>query len=146
MQFNKTTIYALRVLSHMATDESVLHSAQDIHEKVNIPYRYLRKLMTSLSKSGLIVSVQGKSGGYKIVKALKDISLMDIITAVDDKVLSNECFFGYDGCGLKNKCTMHDKWYSIRNKMKELLTKTNLSVFKNEETRNFITNNKHIST
>ena len=66
MNFNKTTEYAFRILSFMAEDESRIYSVDEIFKNLKIPYRYLRKLMTNLSKSELILSVQGKSGGFRI--------------------------------------------------------------------------------
>jgi len=57
----------------MAVEETKLHTANEIFDGLNIPYRYLRKLMGILSKSSLVNSVQGKHGGYKIAKKLSNL-------------------------------------------------------------------------
>jgi len=83
MNFSKTTEYAFRILSFMAQDERRLYNVDEIFGKLQIPYRYLRKMMTNLTRSGFIVSIQGKSGGYKISRITEDIKLLEILIAVD---------------------------------------------------------------
>ncbi|NPA37294.1 MAG: Rrf2 family transcriptional regulator, partial [Chlorobi bacterium] len=97
MRFSKTTEYSLRILSYMAI-ENKLYTAEMLKDNLEIPYRYLRKQLTKLVKDGFLVSVKGKSGGYKIAKSLKDISLLDIVGSTDDIRTHNICFFGFDNC------------------------------------------------
>ena len=130
MNFSKTTEYALNILSFMALNEKRLYSAEEIYNQLNIPYRYLRKQLTILSKSNIITSVQGKYGGYIITKDLKDISLLDIIEASGDKQLTNNCFFGFSECALSEKCAFHDKWEKIREDINTVLSTTNLAELK----------------
>ncbi len=132
MNFSKTTEYVLKILSYMAVDETRLFSADEIFKELNIPYRYLRKQLTILSKSQLITSIQGKYGGYKISKNLIDISLLDIIVASGDKQLSNNCFFGFTDCVFQEKCSFHDKWDKVRNEINTVLTSTTLSELKKD--------------
>jgi Rrf2 family protein len=127
MNFSKTTEYALRIMSLMAKDETRLYRVNDIFDELNIPFRYLRRLMTNLTKSNLIVSVQGKNGGYRFAKTISEISLMDIVQAVGDTPFSDDCFFGFKGCALAVKCTMHDKWSEIRANIRQVLISTKLS-------------------
>ena len=132
MNFSKTTEYALKILSYMAVDETRLYSPDEIFKELNIPYRYLRKQLTLLSKSQLITSIQGKYGGYKISRNLKDISLLDIIVASGDKQLSHNCFFGFPDCAFQKKCSFHDKWDKVRNEINMVLTSTTLSELKKD--------------
>ncbi len=131
MNFSKTTEYALRIMSHMASDEKSLHSADEIFNKLNIPYRYLRKLLTLMSKTGLVKSVQGKNGGYRIGRSIHEISLLDIINVTGDNISMNKCFFGFNDCALVTHCTIHDKWVVHRKSIIQVLSTTFLSEFKN---------------
>jgi len=133
MNFNKTTEYAFRILSFMAKDESRIYSVDEIFEKLKIPYRYLRKLMTNLSKSDFMDSVQGKNGGYQISKKLGDIKLLDIINVVDPDYLTGKCFFGFDDCALQSACTMHDQWTDVRTNISNILENTSLASIKHGE-------------
>jgi Rrf2 family transcriptional regulator, nitric oxide-sensitive transcriptional repressor len=138
MNFNKTTEYAFRILSFMAEDESRIYSVDEIFKKLQIPYRYLRKLMNNLTKSEFIESVQGKSGGYKISKKLEDIKLLDILNAVDPDYLLAKCFFGFDICALQPTCAMHDQWMDVRIKISTILTNTSLVDIKQGNNQNQI--------
>jgi len=134
MNFSKTTEYALRILSYMAMDETRLYRTKEIYQKLNIPFRYLRRQMTNLTKSGLIDSVQGNKGGYKISRRLDEIALMDIIKAVGDTPLEDNCFFGFQGCAFTTHCVMHEKWTAIRENIKQVLETTKLSDLKSSWT------------
>jgi Rrf2 family transcriptional regulator, nitric oxide-sensitive transcriptional repressor len=130
MNFNKTTEYALRILSYMATDEAKLYSADEIFQNLKIPYRYLRKQLTILSKSGLMISVQGIRGGYRLAKPNKDISLLDIVTACGEDFISDMCFFGMRECSFGQKCAMHDKWDVVKDNIRKVLGATTLADLK----------------
>jgi len=130
MKFSKTTEYALRIMSFMAADEKKLYRADDIYDHLKIPYRYLRKLMTTLSGTGLIQSVQGKNGGYSITRSLDEIFLIDILRAIGEDQLTETCFFGFDDCAFLQKCSMHDKWQVIRDNIYNILSTTNLAELK----------------
>lgn len=130
MNFSRTTEYALQIMSLMARDENRLYRTDEIYEKLKIPYRYLRKLMTGLVKSGLIASEQGKFGGYRIIRPLESISLLNIVESCTDNFLSETCFFGFGQCALDRKCMMHDQWISIRENIRQVLVNTSLAQVK----------------
>lgn len=138
MIFSKTTEYAFRIMSFMAVDEKKLHTANEIFENLDIPFRYLRKLMLLLSKSSLVNSVQGKHGGYKIAKKLSNISLIDIIRVVGDDKIDSPCFFGFVNCAFTRKCKMHDKWAAIQSDIREVLNTTTLKDLKENGPHRFL--------
>ena len=146
MIFNKTTEYALRIMNFMAMDEKKLYSARDIYKNLRIPFRYLRKQLTILSKSGLIISVQGKNGGYRIAKNLSEISLLDITNVAGDNKINNECFFGFTSCAFEKKCAMHEKWAAVSNCINDVLISTTLEELKKTGTHKFISKNSLIFT
>lgn len=140
MNFSKTTEYALRILSLMAKDESKLYRANDIYENLQIPFRYLRKLLTTLSNNGFLSSIQGKNGGYKISKNLNEISLLDVLNTLGENPIRNECFFGFQNCALDEKCAMHDKWISVRENINNVLSSTSIEELQGIELHGFIPN------
>lgn len=130
MKFSKTAEYALRILSFMATDAARLYRVDDIRENLNIPFRYLRRLMTKLTKSGLLVSIQGNKGGYKISRNPDEITLMEIIISSGSTAVDDACFFGFRDCPLTERCVMHDKWTEIKENIRNILNTTRLSELK----------------
>jgi Rrf2 family protein len=110
----------------MSLDNSNLYTTNELFEKLNIPFRYLRKQMNFLQKQGLLQSIQGKQGGYQIAKPLNQITLMDIVESTNELVNENKCFFGFQDCPLTERCSMHDKWGEVRDATVNLLKTTTL--------------------
>ena len=79
MNFSKTASYSLNILSYMANHEEDQLSASILHENLDIPYPYLRQVLSNLSKSGFIRSVRGRSGGFIFSRKKEEIYLADII-------------------------------------------------------------------
>ncbi|MCU0406259.1 MAG: Rrf2 family transcriptional regulator [Ignavibacteriaceae bacterium] len=126
MTFSKTTEYALRVLVLMAQDTDKMYTSALLHDELNIPKKYLQRLLTDLSKSKLIKSIQGRSGGFIFTKKLEKIFLSDIINAVEGFSHEPTCFFGFDKCALDNPCAMHDVWVQSQEKLIQVLKTTSL--------------------
>lgn len=141
MNFNKTTEYSLRIISFIALGDRELYSAGLIYRNLRIPLRYLRKQLTDLAKSGLIESIQGKNGGYRLSKGLNEISLLDIIYASGEKGIQNECFFGFKSCTFEKKCALHDKWVKVRKDLSKILSSTTLEDLQKSETHRYISQN-----
>ncbi|MCP4550490.1 MAG: Rrf2 family transcriptional regulator [Bacteroidetes bacterium] len=146
MRLRKTAEYALRIMNYMAIDEQKLYTTTELFESLNIPFRYLRKLMINLSKSEILTSVQGKYGGYKIARKSLEISLLEIIHATGEDPVGDVCFFGFEKCAFVEKCAMHEKWTLVRDNINQVLSKTTLAEIKGSESTSFIKNNISIFT
>ena len=127
MTFSKTTEYALRVLALMGGDDKKIHSSLEIHKKLKIPKKYLQRLLTDLSKSDLIKSIQGRSGGFILARKTEKIKISEIIDAVEGFKKKPTCFFGFEKCALDNPCAMHDVWTRSQKDLINILNKTRLS-------------------
>jgi Rrf2 family protein len=127
MIFSKTTEYALRVLAYMASNNKGLYTAKYLHEQLNIPYKYLTKLMTDLVKSGCLKSTQGREGGFSIIKDPSKFSLADIIEAVEGYDGFSGCILGLPDCSDENPCAMHYVWEKNRNSFINTLETTTLA-------------------
>lgn len=146
MRFNKTTEYALRVFAYMANNRTKLYRADEIHNHLGIPPRYLKRLLTQLSKTDLLVSVQGNKGGYLLKKDSGEITLYEIIKATENSNEKNRCFFGFKECQFGKKCHMHNKWVTISESIENLLKSTSLSDLTDRETQEYITDNLQLLT
>jgi Rrf2 family protein len=127
MNFTKTTSYSLSILSYMAQNEAETMSAEYLHEKLGIPYQYLRQLMTSLSESGFIESTRGRKGGFTFRKSINKIFLADIIEASEGLESYNKCFLGLQDCPFDNQCSMHEVWQGTRENILKILKETSLA-------------------
>ncbi|NDP19609.1 MAG: Rrf2 family transcriptional regulator [Paludibacter sp.] len=127
MKLSKTSEYALRILIFMAKEPSLLYTAKQLVKELNVSDKYLRRLMTDLSKSGFIRSVQGRDGGYTFTKSINDILLYDIIDSVEGMDKLNGCLLGFEKCSCTNPCAMHDNWQVVRTDLNKLFRETKLS-------------------
>lgn len=132
MILNKTTEYALNVLSYMATRNKEMYPAECLYKELNIPRQYLRRLLTDLSKKGFITSIRGRNGGFVFSRDLSTINFAQVIEAMEGTGEMNTCLLGFTACIVDHPCVMHDFWTEARSKMTETLTNTTLADLKNK--------------
>ena len=97
-----------------------------ISERHEISLSYLEQLFSRLRRSGLVKSVRGPGGGYRIAKAHSEISVSDIITAVDEQIDATQCG-GNENCKDEGRCMTHELWSSLNVKILEYLSGVSLA-------------------
>ncbi len=97
-----------------------------ISERQDISLSYLEQLFSRLRKQGLVMSVRGPGGGYRIAKPHQDISVSDIITAVDEQIDATQCG-GNENCHEDGPCMTHDLWASLNEKILDYLSGVTLA-------------------
>jgi len=131
MKLSKTSEYALRIMSYMINSDQQVFSAKHLIEKLDVPDKYLRRLMTDLSKSGFIKSLQGREGGYVFAKNANKIFISDIIDAVEGIDKYSGCILGHKHCSDDNPCSLHFQYAPIRDAELEMFKMTTLASLKN---------------
>jgi len=126
MNFSKTTSYAISVLSFMARHKDSKYSAKKLNELLEIPWPYLRQLLTNLSKSGFIYSTRGRNGGFQLNKPADQIVLAEIIDSVEGLNVFGTCIMGFKKCPFDHTCAMHEVWEDTRYSILNVLNTTTL--------------------
>lgn len=114
LKLSKTSDYALRLLAYMAREEDKMYSAKFLVETLSISDKYLRRILTDLTKAGFVFSVQGREGGYKFAKPCSEIYLSDVINAFEGMDQYSGCILGFCDCNDKNPCALHHLWADAR--------------------------------
>ena len=114
----------------MADHEGEKYSAKTLHEQLEIPWPYLRQLLTGLSKSGFIQSVQGRNGGFLLQKPAHKIILSEIIDSVEGLNVLGTCIMGFEKCVFNHTCAMHEVWAETRQNILNVLNNTTLAQLK----------------
>jgi Rrf2 family protein len=84
LRLSKKVEYALIAMLHMASeDKRKLSTAKELSSRYHIPLELMGKVLQSLSRKGLVESVQGTKGGYKLNKPLKNISMSEMLEAIE---------------------------------------------------------------
>lgn len=92
----------------------------DISERQKISLSYLEQLFSRLRRRGLVASVRGPGGGYKLAKNMAQISIAEIISAVDEQIDATQCG-GHENCHDGEPCMTHDLWTNLNVKILEYL-------------------------
>ena len=83
-----------------------------ISERQDISLSYLEQLFSRLRRHELVESVRGPGGGYYLARALADVSVADIIRAVDEPIDATQCG-GKENCHDEHRCLTHDLWMGL---------------------------------
>ena len=127
MQLNNTSQYAIRILSYMANQEkSELINATKLAEILQIPYKFLTKIMTELVKANLVESIRGRDGGYILTKEAFDTKLDTILELFNDAIKDEQCILGIGFCDGVNKCALHDQWVEPKNLIQRMFKDSTL--------------------
>ncbi len=93
MKLNHAASYAIHAMVHMAGNKPDMPQAShEIAEKHKIPERFLLKVLKPMVSAGLLYSVKGPHGGYRLAKPATQISLLDVIEAVDGPIRGQTTF------------------------------------------------------
>lgn len=132
MQLSRKADYALRGVRHLATlPKGQLGSINSIAEAEAIPREFLAKILKDLTRSGILVSYQGVTGGYRLSRTAKEISYLDVIEAIEGPIHINLCTEGPDcGCEQYNGCSFRSFWLTQETTFKKNLQKQNFGKFK----------------
>ena len=124
---NKLTDYATVVLISIARTH-VVRSSQHISEKTGIPLPTVAKLMKSLNKAGLVVSQRGVGGGYVLGRKPGEITVADVIQAVEGPIALTACADTSDEhCGIEAICPVQGKWNKVNTAVRSALGEVTLS-------------------
>ena len=127
MQLSNTSQYAIRMLAYMADKkDSPLINATELSEVLQIPYKFLTKIMTELVKVNLVVSVRGREGGYTLKKKASDIMVGDILDVFNDAIKDEQCVLGIGFCNGMCKCALHDQWMEPKNLLQKMFRESSL--------------------
>ncbi len=97
----------------------------DISERQGISLSYLEQLFARLRKHGLVCSVRGPGGGYQLGRSANEISVSDVIGAVNESVDATRCQ-GKSDCQAGAKCLTHSLWTDLSTRIEDFLTNITL--------------------
>lgn len=133
MRITQEADYALRVvlyLSKVGYGNKV--DAATISDSERIPLRFLLKLLRKLIASGIIISYRGKNGGYSLNKLPEDISVKDVVEAIEGPICLNRCIFDpkYCSANRRGKCAVHVALEQVNKNLTAQLEKINFKDLK----------------
>ena len=128
IRLNKMTDYAVVMLSHLAVDVDRVVTATELARVSALPLPSVSKLMKQLSRAGILTSQRGASGGYRLGRAPKDISIADIVTILEGPIALTACIEGADtSCDAIPQCSLSGHWNQVNHAIQVALDSVSLA-------------------
>ena len=115
LDLTKRADYAIRASLALArAGEGKRLSARRIAEEERIPGQILPRIMTDLSRAGLVTSVPGRSGGYMLARPSATVSVLDVIEAVEGDAHRRTCVLRGGPCRVEGVCDVHAVFFEAQ--------------------------------
>ena len=113
LRVTKLTDYATVVLTVLAVRPGGVLSATDLAETAGLEPPTVSKLLKPLAQAGLVTSVRGAHGGYRLNRSATEITLIEIVEAMEGPLAMTECSQHDSQCGLADQCGVRANWRLI---------------------------------
>ncbi len=126
LRISKLTDYGTVVMAYLASHPDQGHAAKEISEQTHIALPTVSKLLKLLAKSGLLVAQRGAKGGYSLAMPATDISLSQIINALEGDIALTACSHSNGSCAVEKQCALRSNWRTITDVLRETLSEISL--------------------
>jgi Rrf2 family protein len=126
--FSSATEYAIRGVSELAarsSDTTIM--LDDLVKGTDLPRDFVAKIFQKLVRAGVLRSAKGRGGGFALARPGHEITLLQIVEAVEGPQLMDRCVIGLEKCTDQMPCSQHDLYKPIRQRLKDYLNTTTLA-------------------
>ena len=127
--FSKACEYGIKAVIYIA-DQSIKGNRVkigDIAKHTDSPEAFTGKILSTLTKHGVLNSVKGPYGGFSLtIQNMKNLYISKIVAAIDGDSIYKGCALGLKACNNENPCPLHDKFLKVRNDLKKVLEHTSV--------------------
>lgn len=127
LRMSKLADYSTVVLSVLAREPARTRTAAELSAESATPLPTVSKILKTLARNGLLTSVRGASGGYLLAKAPAQISVADIILAMEGPIGLTECGSHPGVCVQESTCSVRHQWTRINDAVREALARVTLA-------------------
>ena len=127
MQITRQADYAVRAVLYLARNGDQRKATSMIAEKQRIPPSFLAKIVSQLSIAGLLHTSRGARGGVSLARAPQEITLLEVIEAIDGPMQLNECVGDSGACSFDDDCPLRPVWCDAQEQLVNKLKGTNFA-------------------
>lgn len=112
---SRTTRYALIIVGHLVNRQDAWCPVKEIAEETGVPANYLSKILNRLAKEGVVDSLKGWGGGFRIRPEVLGRPIVEILRVVEGRAPGGlqPCIFGFPECDDTAPCPLHDQWKEV---------------------------------
>ncbi|MBP9050752.1 MAG: SUF system Fe-S cluster assembly regulator [Alphaproteobacteria bacterium] len=128
IRLSKLSDYAIVVLSLLAAAHGKVHTASSLAERTGIPEPTVAKVLKLLSRQGVIVSIRGVNGGYKMERSPAEVTVTELIVALEGPISVTDCATSeIHECGIQELCPLKGRWQKVNQVIKSALDTLSLA-------------------
>lgn len=127
LRLSKLTDYGTVLMTTLAQRQDVPHSAAELSEITHIALPTTSKLLKLLANASLVESQRGAHGGYRLARPATDISMADVIAALEGPIALTECSGDHSQCGITAHCGVKGNWQVINQAIRRALDDVSLA-------------------
>lgn len=124
---SQTAEYALRAVLAIAADPGGQLGAAQLAQRLDVPRNYLSKTLHQLARAGVLDSTRGKSGGFRLGRDARRITLLEVVQPFDDITGRRICLLGRPVCSDHTACTAHMRWKAVSERTAEFFRETTVA-------------------
>ncbi len=122
MELTRKGEYAIRGIIYLAEQPpGKMALISEIAESTEAPQTFLAKIFQNFAKQGIVNSYRGTGGGFTLARPASEITLREIVEAVEGPIMPNRCLIGRGACDRDNNCTVHPVWKRIQGEVVKIL-------------------------
>ena len=120
--------YAIRGLVQMARQPAGRKlSVENLVAKEQMPKYFLAKIFQRLAQHHILESRKGPGGGFALARSADQITLQDVVEAMEGAARAEQCVVGINKCDPEQPCPMHDDWQLLRTRVEDYLRQTTIA-------------------
>jgi Rrf2 family protein len=127
MEITREADYAIRCILYLSNKQGEISMVEDIASEMQIPKSFLAKIVQKLARASLVKSFRGVKGGFQLARPPVEISLLDVVEAIEGEVVMNVCALDHMLCSRSASCPVHPVWTEIRKDFRKILKKYNFA-------------------
>lgn len=121
LRLTKITDYGILLLTHMASEQDRLFASNDLSVATRIPSPTVSKVLQALLGAGVLDSIRGAKGGYRLARPASEISVREIINCFEGNIALTECNLDEGECEQLPFCTTSNNWKRINEAVRDAL-------------------------
>lgn len=135
MEITRESDYAIRCIMYLSGKCKDITMIDEIAREMEVPRSFLAKIVQKLVRASLIKSFRGVKGGFQLAKSPAQISLLDVVEAIEGGVTMNTCALDPSLCSRSETCPVHPVWLEIRKDVRKILKKYDFDKMKKKSSK-----------
>ncbi len=127
LRLSKLTDYGIVVMTCLAEEPDGVQAANEVSARTRVALPTVSKVLKLLSRSGLVTSCRGSKGGYRLSRKPAEISIAQIIDALEGPVALTECSSQSSHCAQEAHCSVRGNWQRINDVIRHALEEVSLA-------------------